>query len=219
MRCVHIFFPTTPIACACNVSARPSSEISGTADRFRRQYRSRHLRRGISLGASARLRTAIHHHPNLATCQATSATPAGGSKCHLVPSWTRGIAPRWLKGSAFPGAWGTIGSALHLPVSPVVRSPALPRFRTQSRSAFVSENPPGSYAVWGLQFGASFKRHLRHRPRPLSSRASLATIMPITLASSAGSRIDDTDHAKRQLRAAALLRSMASLEDRTLRSC
>jgi hypothetical protein len=44
----------------------------------------------------------------------------------------------------------------------------------------------------------------------------LATIMPITLASSAGSRIDDTDHAKRQLRAAASLRSMASLEDPAL---
>jgi hypothetical protein len=45
----------------------------------------------------------------------------------------------------------------------------------------------------------------------------LATVEPITVASSAGSRIDDAGHVKRQLRVAALPRSMTSLEDRTMR--
>jgi hypothetical protein len=46
----------------------------------------------------------------------------------------------------------------------------------------------------------------------------LATVKPIAVASSTGSPIDDAGHVKRQLRAAALPRSMASLEDRTMRS-
>jgi hypothetical protein len=45
----------------------------------------------------------------------------------------------------------------------------------------------------------------------------LATVKPIAVASSTGSRIDDAGHVKRQLRTAALPRSMASLEDRTMR--
>jgi len=45
----------------------------------------------------------------------------------------------------------------------------------------------------------------------------LATFKPITVASSAGFRIDDAGHVKGQLCAAALPRSMTSLEDCTMR--
>jgi hypothetical protein len=45
----------------------------------------------------------------------------------------------------------------------------------------------------------------------------LAAVEPITVASSAGSRIDDANHVKRQIRVAALPRSMTSLEDHTMR--
>jgi len=60
---------------------------------------------------------------------------------------------------------------------------------------------------------------LRHRLEHLPGHAmyGLATFKPITVASSAGFRIDDAGHVKGQLCAAALPRSMTSLEDCTMR--
>jgi hypothetical protein len=105
-------------------------------DSFWRECRSRRLKPGISLGAGARLRIAIDHDPKWprvaptsrsfgATvldklslpCRATNAMPAGGSRYHLVRSWTRGIARGSSRHSlSFPGSWSTMGTVRHLPV-------------------------------------------------------------------------------------------------------